>query len=183
MKKGKKFIIGIILIVIGAVGLFGLFGNTDDKAALAGGSVLLIAGGVVLVYLDKKNPAPATEAPVNVAPSPAQNIDTYTFKAAGVTFSNNRKTRQAILRKIYWHDEPFVFVSYSLRKYDFEGSPAIGIYANGEQIGNVPKDDVSDVLPLLDRITKISVNVSGGGQTESGENINFGANVTITYTK
>lgn len=112
-----------------------------------------------------------------------QNTDTFTFKAAGVTFNNGRKTRQAILRKIHWHDEPFVFVSYSLRKYDFEGSPAIGIYANGEQIGNVPKDDVSFVLPLLDRITKISVNVSGGGQTESGENINFGANVTITYTK
>lgn len=183
MKKGKKFIIGIVLIAIGVIGLFGLFGNTDDKAALAGGSVLLIAGGAVLVYLDKKNPAPATEAAVNVAPSPAQNTDTFTFRAAGVTFNNGRKTRQAILRKIYWRDEPFLRVSYTLREYDFEGSPAIGVYANGEQIGNVPKDDVSFVLPLLDRITKISVNVSGGGQTEGGENINFGATVTITYTK
>ena len=35
MKKGKKFIIGIVLITFGVVGLFGLFGNTDDKAALA----------------------------------------------------------------------------------------------------------------------------------------------------
>lgn len=183
MKKGKKFIIGIVLLAIGVVGLFGLFGNTDDKAALAVGCVLLIAAGAVLVYLDKKNPAPATEPSVNVAPSPAQNTDTFTFKAAGVTFNNGRKTRQAILRKIYWRDEPFLRVSYTLREYDFEGSPAIGIYANGEQIGNVPKDDVSFVLPLLDKITKISVNVSGGGQTESGENINFGANVTITYTK
>lgn len=183
MKKGKKFVIGIVLIAIGVIGLFGLFGNTDDKAALAGGSVLLIAGGVVLVYLDKKNPAPATEPAVNVAPAPARNTDTFTFKAAGVTFNNGRKTRQAILRKIYWRDEPFLRVSYTLREYDFEGSPAIGVYANGEQIGNVPKDDVSFVLPLLDKIAKISVNVSGGGQTESGENINFGATVTITYTK
>lgn len=125
----------------------------------------------------------AAPTPANVAPAPVQNTDTFTFKAAGVTFNNGRKTRQAILRKIYWRDEPFLRVSYTLREYDFNGSPAIGIYANGEQIGNVPKDDVSFVLPLLDKITKISVNVSGGGQTESGENINFGAAVTITYTK
>ena len=70
MKKGKKFIIGIVLITFGVVGLFGLFGNTDDKAALAGGSVLLIAGGAALVYLDKKNPAPATKNTVS-APAPA----------------------------------------------------------------------------------------------------------------
>lgn len=70
MKKGKKFIIGIVLIVIGVIGLFGLFGNTDDKAALAGGSVLLIVGGVVLVCLDKKNPATATEKGGKIAPAP-----------------------------------------------------------------------------------------------------------------
>lgn len=70
MKKGKKFIIGIVLITFGVVGLFGLFGNTDDKAALAGGSVLLIAGGAALVYLDKKNPATATKNTVS-APAPA----------------------------------------------------------------------------------------------------------------
>lgn len=56
MKKGKKIIIGIILLAIGVVGLFGLFGNTDDKTALAVGSLLFIAGGVVLVVLDRKFP-------------------------------------------------------------------------------------------------------------------------------
>lgn len=56
MKKGKKFIIGIVLLAIGVVGLFGLFGNTDDKAALAVGCVLLISAGAVLVVLDMKFP-------------------------------------------------------------------------------------------------------------------------------
>ena len=180
--------------MIGIVGLLGLFGSTEDKASLAIGSILLIVIGCVLIVLDKKKKEPSVNvSPIDTlsissaaaedVPSSDQKTDTFAFKAAGVTFSNNGKTRQAILRKIYWHDEPFVFVSYALRKYDFEGSPAIGIYANGEQIGNVPKADVSFVLPLLDKITKISVNVSGGGQTASGERINFGAKVTIAYTK
>lgn len=62
------------------------------------------------------------------------------FKVAGVTFKNGRKTRQAILRAMKWQDPPYDKVEITLQRYDFEGSVAIGVYANGEQIGNVPKD-------------------------------------------
>lgn len=62
------------------------------------------------------------------------------FKVAGVTFKNGRKTRQAILRAMKWQDPPYDKVEITLQRYDFEGSVAIGVYANGEQIGNVPKE-------------------------------------------
>lgn len=54
--KGKKFIIGVVLCALGVVGLFGLFTNTNDKAALAAGSVILIVAGIVLLVLSKKFP-------------------------------------------------------------------------------------------------------------------------------
>ena len=62
------------------------------------------------------------------------------FKVAGVTFKNGRKTRQAILRAMKWQDPPYDKVDITLQRYDFEGSVAIGVYANGEHIGNVPKE-------------------------------------------
>ena len=67
------------------------------------------------------------------------------FKVAGVTFKNGRKTRQAILRAMKWQDPPYDKVEITLQRYDFEGSVAIGVYANGEQIGNVPKEMKDEV--------------------------------------
>lgn len=67
------------------------------------------------------------------------------FKVAGVTFKNGRRTRQAILRAMKYKDNGFETVEITLQRYDFEGSVAIGVYANGEQIGNVPKEIKDEV--------------------------------------
>lgn len=67
------------------------------------------------------------------------------FNVAGVSFKNGRRTRQAILRAMKYHDNGFETVAITLQRYDFEGSLAIGVYANGEQIGNVPKEKVGEV--------------------------------------
>ena len=67
------------------------------------------------------------------------------FKVVGVTFKNGRKTRQALIRAIKWHDAPFdKEVNITFEKYDFEGKTAIGVYANGEQLGNVPAELVDE---------------------------------------
>lgn len=78
MKKGKKFIVGIVLLAIGVVGLFGLFGSTEDKTTLAGGSVLLIVVGCVLIVRDKKRkPSVNTSSPAVAetisSPAPVKN--------------------------------------------------------------------------------------------------------------
>ena len=67
------------------------------------------------------------------------------FNVAGVTFKNGRKTRQALLRAMKWKDAPFDHgVEIAFERYDYEGSLAIGVYANGEQLGNVPADLVRE---------------------------------------
>lgn len=57
MKKSKKFIIGIVLIVIGAIGLLGLFQEKENKFNLALGSLIFIGIGITLLVFDKKYPA------------------------------------------------------------------------------------------------------------------------------
>lgn len=72
--KGKKFIVGVALCVVGIIGLFGLFAETESRAALLAGSVVLIVAGIVLVFLDKKYPSkPKAES------GSAEDAEAYVF--------------------------------------------------------------------------------------------------------
>lgn len=175
MKKSKKFIAGIVLIVIGIIGLFGLFGDTEDKGALAFGSFALLAGGIVLILLDKKKPKSDSSEPVQ-----NNSVHTHSFTVAGVSFKNDDgMSRQSILRKMKFGDEPFVNPIISLKKYEFNGETAIGVYADGTMIGNVPKGEVQKVLKMLDKNVFVDCAVYGGGYADDGEKKNFGAKVTL----
>lgn len=185
-KKSKKFIIGLILCLIGVIGLFGLLSDTNDKAALAFGSAALIAVGGILLFLGRK-PVVVAEKSADIhkkAEAAKQNNDYFKFRVAGVTFSNGRKTRQAILRKIKWGDEPFDFVEWTIEKYDYNGAPAVGVYANGEQVGNVPKEQLAFVLDNWDRIRSVyHTDIYGGGTDDNGQPLNFGCEVTLCLNK
>lgn len=101
------------------------------------------------------------------------------FKVAGVTFKNGRKTRQAILRAMKWQDPPYDKVEITLQRYDFEGSIAIGVYANGEQIGNVPKELKDEVdSAWTGRYIVEEWEVLG-----SGKDAPFGCRVKILFEK
>lgn len=65
---------------------------------------------------------------------------TLSFKVAGVTFKTGRKSRQVMLKNMYFNNTPPFDgeINISFKRYEFEGKLAIGVYANCEQIGNVP---------------------------------------------
>lgn len=66
------------------------------------------------------------------------------FNVSGVSFKNGRKTRQAIIRAMKYKDEPFdKTCTISFERGDYEGALAISVLANGEVIGFVPKELVS----------------------------------------
>lgn len=190
-KRSNKFIVGVVLCVIGAIGLLGLFSNTNDKGSLAVGSIAFIAVGVLLLFLGRKNGGKEMASGKSKANIYAQalaarkNNEYFSFRVAGVTFNNGRKTRQAILRKIKWGDKPFdEFVQWTIEKYDFEGSPAVGVYANGEQVGNVPKEKLPYILECWDRIQSVyHTEVYGGGTDDSGNQIKYGCEVTLCIAK
>ena len=63
MKKSKKMIIGLVLLGIGIIGIFSLFGEDGFSGSLLFGSVLLIAGGGILIWIDKKFKKPTDATP------------------------------------------------------------------------------------------------------------------------
>lgn len=184
-KKSKKFIVGVVLCVIGVIGLLGLFSYTGNKGTLAVGGIAFIVVGAVLLFLGKKKGGKSQANIYAQAEAARKNNEYYSFRVAGVTFNNGRKTRQAILRKIKWGDEPFdEFVQWTIKKYDFEGSPAVGVYANGEQVGNVPKEKLPYILECWDRIQSVyHTEVYGGGTDDSGNQIKYGCEVTLCIAK
>lgn len=101
------------------------------------------------------------------------------FKVAGVTFKNGRKTRQAILRAMKWKEAPYGNVEITLQRYDFEGGTAIGVYVNGEQIGNVPKEFKDEV----DAAWKGRYVVESWEILGSGKDAPFGCRVKILFEK
>lgn len=116
-------------------------------------------------------PAPASEA------KPA--FEFLSVKVAGVTFKNGRKSRQTILRKIHFKDEPFDkgTMELTLQREEWEGKPAFGVYVNGDQIGNIPAEYVSYVNDNLSRLDGIvNIEVYGGG-----EGRNYGAEITLRF--
>ena len=93
------------------------------------------------------------------------SLDRRIYRVVGVTFDNDdgpARNRQEILREIA-AEEPHPR-AFTLEVYDFEGEPAVGVFYHGEQVGNIAKKDLPDVLPLMDRYAGLSdFSVTGGG--------------------
>lgn len=99
----------------------------------------------------------------------------YSFHVAGVTFKNGNKSRQTILRAIKEHKPPFAQrIDITMQNYDFEGEIAIGVYTNGLQIGNVPRDKIQFLIDNYSRI--INVN---NLEIVGGNGLSYGAVVTL----
>ena len=74
------------------------------------------------------------------------NCDYVSFKLVGVTFNNDDgvgRNRQDILREI---EEDGELDNFSYDTYDYEGNTAVGVYYNGEQIGNIAQTDLKKFL-------------------------------------
>lgn len=86
---------------------------------------------------------------------------TKTYSVAGVTFDNNDgSSRQQILREAYEKGGDFSKHPGSLKRYLYEGKGAIYVLLNGEIIGNIPKENVSELLPLIEKVNGMYVTVS-----------------------
>lgn len=112
------------------------------------------------------------------------------FCVAGVTHKNGRRSRQTILRRIFWKDEPYHKFDgekdVGLRLTEFDGQPAVEVWVRGkegeEQIGWVPKDELPIVVPRMERFAGVSdFAVYGGGETPDGEPMSFGATMTVRF--
>lgn len=119
--------------------------------------------------------------------------DVYTFvpvRVAGVTFKNDRRERQTILRNIYWKDEPYKRIDrdhcIELIPTLYEGNDAVEVWVYckkiREQIGYIPKEEASYFCQNIDRLHScFDFQVNGGGTRMDGEKVCFGATFTARF--
>lgn len=101
------------------------------------------------------------------------------FRVVGVTFDS----RQSILNRIK-REEPGAY-RFSLREYEYKGEPAVGVFFDEEQVGNIGKDDLRRVLSQIARFEKVEAyDVTGGFKYEdSGDRANYGLDIAVYFKK
>ena len=179
-------------------GWFGLHKFIDGKVGL--GVLYLLTGGLfgigwiidTIKYLvewlnNKPKEAVVTEpviTPIVTGPEPVIDNNVYlSFKVAGVTFKNGRKTRQAILRAFKWGDEEIDNISFE--HYEYEGRPAVYVLINDKIVGNVPADTTETFLEYEQKykVDSVRCEVYGGSKLDDGTRTNYGCEVYIRYLK
>ncbi len=120
------------------------------------------------------------EVSLKMARKKNARFDFQEFKVTDVTLKNNDGTkRQEILQGIADRKGEYKKVEYKLSQYKVKNEDAFGVFANGHQIGNIPKTDVPGLIKNWDQIDQIHyVNVYPvkGGR-------NFGATVKLRMKK
>ena len=100
----------------------------------------------------------------------ARNFESFTYKVVGVSFKNGRRSRQTILKQIHFRDPPYTKTpEIRIEEYEHEGEPAFAVYANEEQVGNIGKENIPEILERWDRYRRVrSFDIRGGGDFNYG---------------
>ena len=144
--------------------------------------VLIAAALAFFGYRQQKKPkdAPAGSPTTETEAAPEIPYEFIKTKIAGVTFKDGRKSRQTILRRLYWKDEPFdkEEAEVILDREEFEGKPAFAVLLNGEKAGYVPAEHVQFIIDNFVRCDGV-VNI----KAYCGKEDIYGAEITIRFRK
>lgn len=93
---------------------------------------------------------------------------------SGVTFDS----RQRVLAKLY-RESDGIGIDGRLETCEYEGAPAVRVFAEDELIGYVRKSDLSQTLPIVDRVDDVTITIDC---FEDNEKI-YNAEARVVYTK
>lgn len=181
MKKLKAWQI-VLLVIFYPVGICVLIYRLWKKSKLKAEQRAAEAARVA----ERERKAEADKARREREAAYRATVNRELFRVVGVTFSNDGgRSRQAILREIK-REEPSEF-AFSLREYDYEGEPAVGVFYNGEQVGNIAKGaDLSRALEQIDRFDRVEAyEVTGGFKydDDSGDRASYGLEIAVYFKK
>ena len=121
---------------------------------------------------NKKQPVPVE--PITDSP----NIGYMTFRVAGVTYNNDDGTnRQEIIAQIKENKNcSSTENKLDFKEYSYEGKPALAVYLDGKQVGNVPANRVDFLLEEIEKNHLVSAELEflGGGDLSHGVEITLG---------
>lgn len=192
--KGIAKILRVLYAFAAAIGFIGFMGETNSIARI--GLLIIAILSTTLLYKSvsknkvKKSNAFTATAPQQAKPSSSvqtktsvKNYEIVNCKVAGVTFKNGRRYRQTILRQIRWKDAPYEDdPDITLRLTDYQGQPAVEVWADEEQIGFIPKEQANFFADNWNRFDKVfNFEVHGGGKNDDDEKMNYGATLTARF--
>jgi hypothetical protein len=93
---------------------------------------------------------------------------------SGVTFDS----RQRVLAKLY-HESDGIGIDGRLETCEYEGAPAVRVFAEDELIGYIRKSDLPQTLPIVDRVEDVTITIDC---FEDNEKI-YNAEARVVYTK
>ena len=93
---------------------------------------------------------------------------------SGVTFDS----RQRVLSKLY-RESDGIGIDGRLETCEYEGAPAIRVFAEDELIGYVRKSDLPQTLPIVDCVEDVTITIDC---FEDNEKI-YNAEARVVYTK
>lgn len=155
------------------------FKNLKNSVGLAKCSELLGSGTIEeITALTNNKSNECQKASKDYSPSvPNRMTESLSFKVTGVTFKTGRKSRQVMLKNMYFNNTPPFDgdITITFKRYDYNGNLAIGVYANDLQIGNVPSKLVNDFDKLW--LNKYSADFQIYGSNET----NWGCLINVTF--
>ena len=87
-------------------------------------------------------------------------------------------SRQRVLAKLY-RESDGIGIDGRLETCEYEGAPAVRVFAEDELIGYVRKSDLSQTLPIVDRVDDVTITIDC---FEDNEKI-YNAEARVVYTK
>ena len=159
------------IVIAAALAAFGFVKNKKAKdSAPAASTEKHVEAPAVRGASVKSTPAVEPELP----------FEFLKMNIAGVTFKDGRKSRQTILRRLYWKDAPFDHdeAEVTLVREEWEGKPAFAVMLNGEKAGYVPAEHTqfnADNYERCDSVTHI--------EAHCGKEDIYGAEITIRFRK
>ena len=173
MNKSKKFIVGIVLLILGIVGAIAAFAQGVVSTGFA--CLLFLAAGIVLIILDKKLPTKENSADIQNTPT-TKGTHSQKFKIAGVTYDN----RQEHLAKLMQQKLSGKVINVELQEYEYENQPAIKVIANGLDIGSLHSEDALFIKENQNRVKAIKdLYISSFEDEKTKEKIYY-ARLTLT---
>lgn len=146
-KKGNwKLVVGIIL----CVSALSSFANGGE-----GGFITLVFGAILIGWWYLQNKEAEERAKAAAVKEDEIDFDDFDdefltieeFKVAGVTFDNDDgSSRQEILKNIVDNGGS---ADATFKEYEFNGKPAIAVYADGKCIGSIPRGSAKKVRSLI----------------------------------
>lgn len=152
----------------------------DGIGEFASGVAVAVVLALVGFSKEKKARKAAAEARLKQEEAEARRREfeathgVLSLPVSGVTFDS----RQRVLAKLY-RESDGIGIDGRLETCEYEGAPAVRVFAEDELIGYVRKSDLSQTLPIVDRVDDVTITIDC---FEDNEKI-YNAEARVVYTK